>query len=184
MKKKALIFMVTAVFFICIPGLQVFAESVEPDEATELIESVVHVTRLEFIADIFGDIIAGYEGTYTTFSDVSEEHAAIVAAAVHFKIANGHDDGTFGPHEIITSEQAVAMSVKFLGLRDHALALSDEFLYGQDLPFWITPYYKWIAAYHEELMPLFTVGAPASAELIEMLREIIAEYLSEHVDRF
>ena len=134
-------------------------------------------TRLDFIKEVFGHIVMEQDGnTVYEFPDVGEYDAPIVAAAVRAGIANGHDDGMFRPDEIITVEQAVAMVIKYLKLRDHALQLPDELLEGLDLPFWITPYLKWAMTYSEELMEHFEIGAPASPELVEVLQDIIRSH--------
>ena len=134
-------------------------------------------TRLGFIKYVFGNVVLGQEEEVeVTFPDIEKEDMHVVAAAVRAKIANGHDDGYFRPDEVITSEQAVAMVIKYLGLRDHALSLPDELLEGQDIPFWITPYLKWSMTYSEDLMLHFEVGAPASPELVEELMKIIKVY--------
>ena len=131
-------------------------------------------TRIDFIKDVFGHIVLGQDETAgVEFPDVEEHDAPVVAASVKAGIANGYDDGMFRPYEIITVEQAVAMVVKFMDLRDHALSLPDELLEGVDIPFWITPYLKWAMTYSEELVQHFEIGAPASAELIEVLKGII-----------
>jgi len=165
--KKLFVFAVVISLLLVVPAFQVFA-----------LEEPYQVTRLEFIRDVFGNVIANYEGNVTTFPDVSEEDANVVAASVYFRIANGYDDGLFRPHEVLTSEMAAAMTVKYLGLRDHALSLPDELLEGLDLPFWITPYFKWASTYHPELMPHFAIGEPASREFIEKLREIIDDTMT------
>ena len=160
MKKKSMFLAVLISLCLAVPGFSVYAQD-------------LRLSRLEFISDVFREVISDYNGSIAHFPDVSADYAHIVAAAVHFRIANGHDDGTFRPHDIVTSEQAVAMTVKYLGQRDHALSLPVEALDGLDLPFWITPYYKWMRTYHSEYMPLFIIGSPASAELVEMLRDIV-----------
>ena len=135
-------------------------------------------TRLDFIKDVFGRIVLGQEEAIDVkFPDVEEHDAPVVAASVRAGIANGHDDGMFRPYEIITVEQAVAMVIKFLDLRDHALSLPDELLEGADIPFWITPYLKWAMTYSEELVQHFEIGASASAELIEVLKGIIQVHM-------
>lgn|GEM_PF-4809646 len=135
------------------------------------------ISRLDFIKEVFGTIVMNQdEAIDIVFPDIEEHDAAIVAAAVRAGIANGHDDGLFRPDEIITVEQAVAMVIKHLDLRDHALALPDELLEGEDIPFWITPYLKWAIVYSEDLLQLFEIGAPATPELIDVLKNIILVY--------
>ena len=131
-------------------------------------------TRLDFIKEVFGRIVVGTEDAYySEFPDVHEDDAPVVAAAVRNGIANGHDDGLFRPDDIITVEQSVAMVIKFLNLRDHALSLPDELLEGASIPFWITPYLKWARAYSPELDELFEIGAPTTPQLITVLKNII-----------
>lgn len=132
-------------------------------------------TRLDFILEMFGRIVTGGEQyAYSEFPDVDDRYASVVAAAVRLGIANGHADGLFRPDDIVTVEQAVAMVIKFLGLRDHALTLPDELLSDHDyIPFWITPYLKWARVYSPQLAELFEIGAPASHDVVNALKVIL-----------
>ena len=135
------------------------------------------VTRLDFIKTVFGRIVSEqYVDTTIEFADVSEEDAPIVAAAVAAGIANGHDDGLFRPDDVTTVEQAVAMVIKFLDLRDHALTLPDNIPEDRYVAPWIRPYLQWAMVYSDELLEHFEIGAPATPELIDILKQIIVKH--------
>lgn len=57
-----------------------------------------------------------------TFTDVPQEHWAnsYVARAAELGIISGYGDGTFGPGDAVTYEQAVTMIIRALGLEDEA----------------------------------------------------------------
>lgn len=57
-----------------------------------------------------------------TFTDVPQEHwaNAYIARAAELGIISGYGDGTFGPGDAVTYEQAVTMVVRALGLEDEA----------------------------------------------------------------
>jgi len=135
------------------------------------------VTRLDFIKTVFRNIVFEQEVEIEIdFPDISEEDAPVVAAAVAAGIANGHDDGLFRPDEITTVEQAVAMVIKFLDLRDHALTLPDNIPEDQYVAPWIRPYLKWAMAYSDELLEHFEIGTPVTPEAIEVLKRIIVKH--------
>jgi len=78
------------------------------------------ITRAEFAAVVtralgLGD--SGAEKTATQFTDVPEEHWAsgYVSLASSMGIIVGHGDGTFGPDDEVTYEQAIKMLVAALG---------------------------------------------------------------------
>ncbi|HHX69991.1 MAG TPA: S-layer homology domain-containing protein, partial [Gallicola sp.] len=85
------------------------------------------ITRAEFAAVVtralgLGD--SGAEKTPTKFSDVPEEHWAsgYVSLASSMGIIVGHGDGTFGPDDEVTYEQAIKMLVCALGYEPAAVA--------------------------------------------------------------
>jgi len=131
-------------------------------------------TRLDFIKNVFGHRISHiHVEEPAQFPDISDDDAHIVSIAVYQGLANGHADGMFRPDEILTVEQAVAMVIKYLDLRDHSLALPDNIPEGQFVAEWIRPYLKWAMVYSPELLQLFEIGIPASPDVIKVLEEII-----------
>lgn len=60
-----------------------------------------------------------------TFTDVPREHWAnpYVTHASELGFVSGYGDGTFGPGNSVTYEQAVTMLVRAIGLEDEAIAL-------------------------------------------------------------
>jgi len=76
------------------------------------------LTRVEFTAMVVRVMGCGAPGnTVTTFSDVPMEHWAsgYVQTASHIGIINGYGNNKFGPEDLVTYEQAIAMVVRALG---------------------------------------------------------------------
>jgi|LSQX01.3.fsa_nt_gb hypothetical protein len=85
------------------------------------------ITRAEFAAVVTRALGLGNSGdqkTATQFTDVPEEHWAsgYVSLAASMGIIVGHGDGTFGPDDEVTYEQAIKMLVAALGYEPAAMA--------------------------------------------------------------
>lgn len=81
------------------------------------------VTRAEIAAIILREMNITDMNTYNdTFSDVDDGHwaADIIQTAYDNGIINGYDDGTFGPDEDVTYEQAVKMVMCAINYEDYA----------------------------------------------------------------
>jgi len=146
----------------------------EPQQYVSVYVPAEMFTRMEFIRELFSHVVMDNGmASVTQFSDVSAFDAPVVIAAVEAGIANGFEDGTFRPYDIVTAEEAIAMVIKFLGLRDEALELMYVLPQGQYIPMWIRPYLAWAMVHEQELLPFFEGGEPASRELVELLRRMI-----------
>lgn len=86
------------------------------------------ITRAEIAAIILREMNVLTMSTYNdTFSDVDTSHwaADVIQTAYDNGIINGYDDGTFGPDDDVTYEQAVKMIVCAVNYGTYALAYGE-----------------------------------------------------------
>lgn len=87
-----------------------------PDNAVSRAEMATIVCRLLGVSE--------HLSVSEQFSDVPASHwaNAYVGKAAELGIVNGYGDGSFGPSDTVTYEQALTMLVRAMGLEDEAIA--------------------------------------------------------------